>query len=247
VNDADSATTTGRSAQESFSIVAPPSVALPKGGGAIRGIGETFAAQPVTGTASMSVPISAGAGRGGFGPDLSLSYDSWAGNVPFWFGWHLGLPAITRRTDRGLPRYADADDSDVFVIAGAEDLVPVLVRTPAGDWKRDTEERDGFRVDRYRPRVEGLFSRIERWARRSDGHTHWRTISKDDVTSLYGTSHASRVADPADPNRVFSWLICEQFDDKGNALVYEYIAENSAAVATRSLQESNRTDTERAA
>ena len=34
----------------------PPSLSLPKGGGAIRGIGEKFAANPVTGTGSMSVP-----------------------------------------------------------------------------------------------------------------------------------------------------------------------------------------------
>jgi hypothetical protein len=32
-------------------------ISVPKGGGAIRGIGEKFAANPVTGTGSMSVPI----------------------------------------------------------------------------------------------------------------------------------------------------------------------------------------------
>jgi hypothetical protein len=36
---------------------APPTIALPKGGGAIRGIGEKFASNPVTGTGSMTVPI----------------------------------------------------------------------------------------------------------------------------------------------------------------------------------------------
>lgn len=35
----------------------PPSISLPKRGGAIRGIGEKFAANPVTGTGSLSVPI----------------------------------------------------------------------------------------------------------------------------------------------------------------------------------------------
>lgn len=34
-----------------------PTISLPKGGGAIRGIGEKFAANPVTGTGSMTVPI----------------------------------------------------------------------------------------------------------------------------------------------------------------------------------------------
>ena len=37
-------------------------MSLPKGGGAIRGIGEKFAANPVTGTGSMSVPIATSPG-----------------------------------------------------------------------------------------------------------------------------------------------------------------------------------------
>ena len=63
--------------------ITPPTVSLPKGGGAVRGIGEKFAANPVTGTGSMSVPIATSPGRSGFGPQLSLSYDSGAGNGPF--------------------------------------------------------------------------------------------------------------------------------------------------------------------
>src|SRR5437016_3570559 len=107
-------------------VIAPPSMYLPKGGGAIRSMGEKFAANPVTGTGSMSVPIATSPSRSGFGPQLSLSYDSGSGNGPFGFGWSLSLPAITRKTDKGLPRYQDADESDVYVLSGAEDLVPVL-------------------------------------------------------------------------------------------------------------------------
>ncbi len=89
-------------------FVHAPALALPKGGGAVRGIGEKFAANPVTGTGSMTVPIATSPGRSGFGPELSLSYDSGAGNGPFGLGWNLSLPAITRKTDKGLPRYLDA-------------------------------------------------------------------------------------------------------------------------------------------
>src|SRR5271167_4855283 len=109
-----------------------PSISLPKGGGAIRGMGEKFAANPVTGAGSMSVPIVTSPGRSVFGPQLSLSYDSGSGNGPFGFGWSLSLPAITRRTDKGLPRYQDADEGDVFILSGAEDLVPVLVEDSQG-------------------------------------------------------------------------------------------------------------------
>ena len=56
-----------------------PAISLPRGGGAIRGMGEKFAANPVTGTGSLSVPIYASPGRSEFGPQLSLSYDSGAG------------------------------------------------------------------------------------------------------------------------------------------------------------------------
>src|SRR5438552_14938325 len=95
----------------SFLTVAP-SINPPKGGCAIRGIGEKFAANPVTGTGSMSVPIATSPGRSGFGPQRSLSYDTGAGNGPFGFGWSLSLPSITRKTDKGLPRYFDGEESD---------------------------------------------------------------------------------------------------------------------------------------
>ena len=40
--------------KESFTVPAPV-ITLPKGGDAVRGIGEKFAANPVTGTGSMNV------------------------------------------------------------------------------------------------------------------------------------------------------------------------------------------------
>jgi len=73
-----------------------------------RGIVEKFAANPVTGTGSLTVPIYTSPGRAGFGPQLSLSYDAGSGNGPFGFGWSLSLPRITRKTDKRLPEYLDA-------------------------------------------------------------------------------------------------------------------------------------------
>src|SRR5919199_6168293 len=125
--------TTAEATPASDGQVRAPSIQLPKGGGAIRGIGEKFAANPVTGTGSMTVPIATSPGRSGFGPQLSLSYDSGAGNGPFGFGWSLSLPAISRKTDKGLPKYEDASESDVFLLSGAEDLVPVL-KEVGGRW-----------------------------------------------------------------------------------------------------------------
>src|SRR5258708_19554466 len=104
-------------------------LALTKGGGAIRGIGEKFGVNPVNGTGSMTVPVYASPGRSGFGPQLSLTYDSGNGNGPFGFGWSLAVNAITRKTDKGLPQYSDTEESDVFLRSGPEDLIPALVAT----------------------------------------------------------------------------------------------------------------------
>src|SRR5450755_3452171 len=117
-----------------------PQIVPPKGGGAIRGIGEKLGANPVTGTGTMSVPIATSAGRSGFGPQLSLSYDSGQGNGPFGLGWHLALASITRKTDKGLPRYEDSTESDVFILSGAEDLVPLLTEVD-GQRVRHVEQR----------------------------------------------------------------------------------------------------------
>jgi RHS repeat-associated protein len=218
--------------------VAAPRVELPKGGGALRGMGEKFAANPATGTGSLSLPLATSPGRTGFGPQLALAYDSGAGNGPFGFGWSLSLPSVTRRTDQGLPRYDDAAESDVFLLSGAEDLVPVL--DVDGTRAEDRASAPGHVVHRYRPRVEGLFARIERWTRTSDGDVHWRSISADNVLTLYGKDARSRIADPADARRVAGWLVCETRDDRGNAVLYDYKAEDGAGADLAAAHERNR-------
>lgn len=247
-------------------FASPPTVSLPKGGGAIKGMGEKFVANPVTGTGSMSVPIATSPGRSGFGPQLSLSYDSGAGNGPFGFGWNLSLPSITRKTDKGLPRYDNATESDVFILSGSEDLVPVYRQDPNGAWiaehpgyqrdadgfwVRDTnghlvvheDEIDNYRVRRYRPRIEGLFARIERWSNTANPEDiHWRSISKNNILTLYGKNENSRIIDPDDARRIFSWLICETRDDKGNAVLYTYKPEDGVGVDLSFAHERNRGD-----
>ena len=117
---AQSTENTGQSAQA-------PVINLAEGGGAICGMGEKFAANLVTGTGSMPAPIATSPGRSGFGPRLSLSHDSGAGNGPFGFGWSLSLPSITSKTDKGLPQSHDP---------GSESLenLPIGVDGTAYQW-----------------------------------------------------------------------------------------------------------------
>ncbi|MFZ4699194.1 MAG: SpvB/TcaC N-terminal domain-containing protein, partial [Candidatus Methylumidiphilus sp.] len=238
----------GKSSPNENSAQSTPTISLPKGGGAIRGVGEKFAANPVTGMGSMTVPIATSPGRSGFGPQMSLAYNSGNGNGLFGFGWGLSLPNISRKTDKGLPRYRDAEESDVFLLSGAEDLVPVFKQDKNSNWILDTNDKpvyyemdmEGFRIRRYRPRVEGLFARIERWTSLTDGDVHWRSISPDNILTVYGKDENSRIADPDDKTHIFSWLICETRDDKGNAIIYEYKPEDGVGVQLGQANESSR-------
>ena len=220
-----------------------PAISLPKGGGAIRGIDEKFTVNPATGTGSIRIPIFTSPSRQGFSPQLVLSYDSGSGNGPFGLGWDLSVPSITRKTDKGLPRYRDAEDSDTFILSGAEDLVPSLVQQ--GDaWEREVFERtvDGasYIVQRYRPRIEGLFARIERWKQKETGAVHWQSVTRDNVKSVYGKSANSKISDPEDDTRVFTWLLEESADDRGNIIIYEYKQENKDNISRSWPQEKNR-------
>jgi len=224
-----------------------PHVTLPKGGGAIRGIGEKFSVNASNGTCALSIPLPLSAGRGNFTPQLELSYHSGAGNGPFGFGWSLSSGSITRKTDLGLPLYCDGDESDVYVLAGSEDLVPILDATGKRFHVNRSVHGVAYQVSWYRPRIEGLYARIERWLAVNTGIVHWRSISRDNVTTIYGLDPLSTVADPADTTKIFSWRITRSWDDKGNLAIYSYVGEDGAGVDHTQAHEVNRTDAIRGA
>jgi hypothetical protein len=130
--------------------------------------------------------------------------------------------------------------------------VPEFTRDAAGNWLLEGGEHvifdetrtvDGvsYLVRRYRPRIEGLFARIERWTKVDNPcDVHWRSISRDNILTLYGKDANSRLADPENPGRIFSWLICETRDDKGNAILYKYKPEDGFGVDLAQAHERNR-------
>lgn len=201
-------------------------IALPQGGGALKGLGEKFSPDLFTGTGNFSVPVALPPGRNGFQPQLSLAYSTGSGNGAFGQGWSLSIPGVTRKTSKGIPRYRDNPNDpalkpDVFILSGAEDLVPVA-GAPAG-------------AQRYRPRTEGLFALIDHFRDTSEDHwkDYWKVQSKDGLTSYYG-SEASAVADPPvmakpasrpeiiDRGKVFAWKLSHTEDPFGNRIEYKY-------------------------
>ncbi len=184
-------------------------ISLPKGGGALHGIGEKFSPDLHTGTGNFTVPIALPPGRNGFQPQLNLAYSTGSGNGPYGLGWSLSIPGVSRKTSSGIPRYDDSRDT--FVLSGAEDLVPMPGRAPP--------------VTRYRPRTEGLFARIER--HHDAQNDFWEVRSKDGLVSLYGTpgqagKDPAAVANPSDTTRVFAWKLSRTTDPFGNLIEYRY-------------------------
>lgn len=191
-------------------------ISTPTGGGAITGMGEKFSPDLFTGTGNFSVPVALPPGRNGLQPQLSVGYSTGNGGSPFGLGWNLSVPGVSRKTSKGIPLYDDA--KDVFILSGAEDLIPVAdAAAPAG-------------AQRYRPRTEGLFARIYRF---KDAHNdYWEVWSKDGLRSYYGTPGAANTpaayndpatcADPDYKTKVFQWYLSKTIDVFGNVILYDY-------------------------
>jgi RHS repeat-associated protein len=214
-----------------------PSINLPKGGGALRSIDEKFKVNAANGTSSLNIAIPLSKSRSDFAPSLSLNYSSGSGNSPFGLGWGINLPTIRRRTDKKLPQYRDACNSDIFQLTGVEDLVLKLVEDAGGNWQPDIVLTGSYQVKRFMPRIESAFTLIEQV--QSTGGVYWKTTTKDNLVVFYGISAAGRVADPGNPLRIFEWLpeIC--YDDKGNCYQYFYVPEDLVNVPVL-LHEGNR-------
>ena len=184
-------------------------VAHPKGGGAIKGLGETFSPDLHTGTGNLSVPIDVPSGRAGLQPELTLAYSTGQGNGIFGLGWNLNVPGVARDTARQIPIYND--EEDVFLLSGAEQLVQVGSSSPD--------------AARYRPRTEGLFARITHLKSNTDDY--WEVRSRNGLINLYGhagqrVQDSATLCDPANSRRVFAWHLTRTVDPFGNRIEYLY-------------------------
>ncbi|GLH79784.1 hypothetical protein SSBR45G_46930 [Bradyrhizobium sp. SSBR45G] len=183
-----------------------------------------------TGTAQLSIAFDVPAGRG-LAPDLTLTYGSGGGNGIFGVGFELSQSSIARKTNKTFPRY---DRSDLFCLNGGPALVP-LPETPR---TRMVGGKD-YAVTTHRARSLVQDMRIEQWVAADASENFWRTIDSENRITIYGRSADARIADPADPTRIYEWLIEWEADARGNAISYAYKVEDNQGVA-RSSGEINR-------
>ena len=201
--------------------ISPQAPSLPKGGGALTGLsGQAGAAGP-DGAASLSLPLPVSAGRG-YSPSLSLSYSSQGGNSAFGIGWDVNLPAVSRRTRKGVPAYT-ADDE--FLDPAGE----VLVAVPGAADKRQTlfgvKLAVSYQITTYRSRTERDFSRLEYW--QPQGSTSepdfWLWYAADGQVHLLGYESAARISNGSNTAR---WLLNASVSATGEQIYYRYRAED---------------------
>lgn len=201
-------------------------IGIPKGGGALSGIGETFQPDLHTGTAHLTVPMPLPPGRGALTPKLALAYSSGTGNGPFGIDWSLDVPRISRRTDRSVPVYDDTRDT--FVLSGAEELAEV----PIGNAAPPDLPADAT-ATRYRPRTESGLARIVHVV--GTGSDYWDLWTRDGLRSRYGTARPPNSPDDwNDPatirtpdGNVFAWLLSITCDTFGSRTRYSYRSDDT--------------------
>ncbi len=157
--------------------------------------------EPFTGSASTAVPIEVPPGRAGIQPNLMLTYNSSGGYGMFGVGWNMDIGAIERSTKKGVPKY-DNSDQYVLMMGGSQELV----FDPA--------------TNRYYSEVEGAFNKIERVG------DNWVITDKKGTKYHFGQTHASRVSDPANSNRIFRWALDKVEDLQGNYMTITYAKDN---------------------
>ncbi|SEW52795.1 SpvB/TcaC N-terminal domain-containing protein [Chitinophaga arvensicola] len=198
-----------------LSGIVVPQITLPKGGGAISGISNTFQPDAFSGTGSYTIPLPVTPARG-FEPSLSLSYNSGQGNSAFGLGFSLTLSSITRTTNKGIPRYMG---TDIYALTGEGELVKTTERVAQLNG-------ESWLVTAYLPRVQGSYACIEQWVSEKDHTSWWRVISMNNTTTDFGTASNSRITHPADHTQIFQWFPDTSTDAKGNKIAYTYKAEN---------------------
>ncbi len=185
-------------------------ISLPKGGGAITGIGEKFSADLHTGTGNFNIPISIPDGRNKFQPELTLQYSTGNPNGIAGLGWSLQMPEVRRKTSKGIPTYNDCND--IFVLSGFEDLV------------RTTDDNSIF--GQFRPRTEGSFAHIT--FENNEKDSYWKVKNQNGLVSTYGSPNSpendtSILSNGQNSAQKFAWRITQTTDPLGNKINYSYV------------------------
>ncbi|MEJ2662995.1 MAG: SpvB/TcaC N-terminal domain-containing protein [Spirochaetia bacterium] len=177
-----------------------------------------------SGSAGLRYGIQVPPGRNGMAPSVSVSYNSDAGNGWMGVGWDVTVSSISVDTRFGVPRYLTDTESETYVWDGTV-LSPTARRA-------ELEARSGTADEPkvFQPRVEGGFSKIERYGS-GPLEYWWKVTAKDGRIYCYGGTPEEGLIDAAvlkGPDGIFKWQLAEERDARGNAVRYSYVTVNDS-------------------
>ncbi|MBW7475377.1 FG-GAP-like repeat-containing protein [Paenibacillus oenotherae] len=181
-------------------------LSLPKGGGAVNGLGETFQTDFHTGTGSYSIPLDIPNGPGDIAPKLALHYQTTGGQGPFGFGFGLSQLAVKRSTDKRIPTFTEADP---LILAGGGELA---------------ETGDG--TYRLNPDTNGWII-----AREGEGFRIMDNAGK--YYRLGTTGNGRQTLHIGGSEEVYSWVIQEIEDSLGFKVRYSYLHDGNVLYPER--------------
>ena len=190
----------------------------PGSGGVVGAIPGNFAVSP-SGAATYTIPIEVPPGVNGMQPNVSLVYNSQAGQGYLGWGWSLGGMSAISRTGKtlyhdGFVESIQLDLTDNLMLDGQR-----LIRISGNNLTRNAE---------YRTEAE-TFSQITYMA------PGIRVRTKQGLTLYYGTTNDSRLTGTGNGLPV-SYLLKRVTDANGNYMIYDYYRDEEHNIGEVFLQ-----------
>ncbi len=177
------------------------------------------------GAATYTIPIEVPAGRAGITPNISLNYNSMAGNGPLGIGWSIGgLSSISRtgtnyyndnptEDEDWRPDPVDFDEQDRFMLDGQR----LVLLDPVNDTYGSDETTE------YRTEQESFTRIISYGESGKNGPQYFIAWTKDGKKIEYGrTGNSAMQASGRTDDAVLTWMVNKISDRWGNYMEFEY-------------------------
>ncbi|MEZ4180596.1 MAG: RHS repeat-associated core domain-containing protein [Candidatus Doudnabacteria bacterium] len=162
-------------------------------------------ADVASGALTYSLAVPAPKGRADIAPNLSLQYNSLNNSFAniAGYGWELSLPSISRKNINGVNQ-----------LYSREDFSSSLDGELVGQNGEFYARIDNGQANRYQLVESG------------DGLV-WEVSTKSGVKYYFGQTNESRLSDPADGSKVFSWYLTKVEDLNHNFYTVSYIKDQN--------------------
>jgi RHS repeat-associated protein len=188
-----------------YGLPGGPWGSTPATGGVVGAIPGQFDVSPL-GAATYAIPIEVPAGINGMQPNISLVYNSQAGNGIAGWGWNIGGLSMISRVTKNL--YYDGVVGKI-------------------DWTKESSlALDGQRLIKisdteYRTENES-FSKITVESIQSWGPEVIKVQTKDGLIMEYGKKGSAISYSPISSTKRLGWLLSKVYDQYGNYTSYNY-------------------------